>query len=242
MSVSTAFFTVTCADDYDALLGGIEHHAEMGPHLVLDTTPEDRAIKFSKLPDNVIWIHEPLYGSGWKDFKLRSAVERAMKKARAFATDILVYRDSDEFYVKESVDQLFPWAKEAIVEVGYVHWRKDGNPYTFGHSEWHTRIWPTKSNVVIAPNLAWQAHPNYNGNPEHHPVPVPPVGLPMIRVYGHFRHHLHYAIGPKMDDEETARNTIEGWPNKGIPAPIVPWPEKLALWRDKGIPPSDSFR
>lgn len=240
--LKVGFFTVTCAKDYDFLLGSIEHHAEMGSHLVLDTTPPDQAIKFTKLPDNVIWLHEPDFGYGWKTFKVRSAVERAMKKARALATDIQVYLDSDEFYTKESVDGLFPWAEKAMVEIGNVHWKKDGKPYVFGASEWHCKLWPRTSDVLIARNTAWEAHPQYNGNPERHPVPQAPPGLPVIRVYGHFRHHLHYCLSGKADEDETARTTIDGWPDKGTLVAPVPWPEKLRLWKEQGIRPSESFR
>lgn len=243
MKAKVAFFTITGGgDDYEFLLGAIEQHAEMGTHLVLDTTPPDRAIRFSKLPDSVIWVHEPFYGHGWKEFRLRSAVDTAMKKAKLLDADVLVYLDSDEFYIKESSEQLFPRALDAGIEVGYVHWRKDGRPYTFGHSEWHLRIWPRTSDVRIVQNTAWQAHPNYNGNPEDHPVTIPGEKLQLIRVYGHFRHHLHYAFGVKADDDEKARLTIDGWPDKGVPATAAPWPEKLVLWRDKGILPSESFR
>jgi hypothetical protein len=243
MKPKVAFFTVTGGgEDYEFLLGAIEHHAEMGSHLVLDTTPPDRAIRFTKLPDNVIWIHEPDFGSGWKEFRLRSAVERAMKRAKAFYADVLVLVDSDEFFIKESEDLLFPWAVDAMVEVQCIHWRKDGKPYAFGHSEWHNRLWPSGENVIISENIAWQSHPLYNGNPEHHPVVVPSNGVQMIRVYGHFHHHLHYALGSKALEEETAATTIEGWPDKGTEVASIPWPRKLALWKEKGILPSESFR
>lgn len=240
--MNVSFFTVVYYKDYDYLLGSIEQHAAMGTHLVLDTSPPDKAIRFRKLPDSVIWINEPDFGVGWASFKLRSAVERAMVKARALKGDVLVYLDSDEFYSKDSPERLFRWGEEALVETQYIHWRKDGLPYTFGHSEWHPRIWPRDSWVKISENTAWQQHPKYNGNPEHHPVPVQPQELPIIRVYGQYRHHVHYALGPKAEDDGTAKDTIDGWPDKGILANPVEWPEKLVLWRDKGIPPSESFR
>lgn len=242
MKPTVCFFTVTCAMDYEYLLGAIEHHAEMGLHLVLDTTPAEKAVKFTKLPDSVIWIHEPVFGGGWANFRLRSAVERAMRKARAMLADVLVYLDSDEFFTKDSVDFLFPWAMNAMVETFSLHWKRDGRPWAYGESEWHRRVWPRSADVQIAENTAWRAHPKYNGNPEHHPVPVPPPDLQMIRVYGHFHHHLHYAIGSKVNDAETALDTVPGWPDQGTPAPQVPWPTRLALWRDTGALPSESFR
>jgi hypothetical protein len=243
MKPKVVFFTVCGGgEDYEFLLGSIEHHSEMGSQLVIDTTPPDRSVTFKKLPDNVIWIHEPAYGSGWKEFRLRTAVERAMRKARAFAADVVVYKDSDEFFTKDSEKLLFPWAAQAMVEVECVHWRKDGKPYVFGQSEWHSRLWPNGENVVIAENTAWQNHPLYNGNPEHHPVPVAVNGLQTIRVYGHFHHHVHYAVGSKANEEESASSTIEGWPDKGREIPAAPWPEKLRLWKETGVLPSESFR
>jgi hypothetical protein len=242
MKQTVCFFTVTCVRDYEHLLGGIEHHAEMGLHLVLDTTPVEKAVKFTKLPDSVIWIHEPVFGEGWANFRLRSAVERAMRKARALPVDVLVYLDSDEFFTKDSADLLFQWGVTAMVETLTLHWRKDGNPWAYEESEWHRRVWPRLADVKIAENMAWQAHPKYNGNPEHHPVPVPPSGLQVLRVYGNFHHHFHYSVGLKAGDEESAVATIAGWPDRGVIAPQVPWPERLALWRDTGVLPSESFR
>lgn len=239
--IRPAFFTVVYHKDYDYLLGAIEQHAEMGPHLVLDTSAPNDAKRFTRLPKSVIWIHEPFYGEGWKEFRLRSAVESALHKARLLDADILVYLDSDEFYTKESVEMLFPWAEKAMVEVQYVHWLPDGNPYTFGASEWHPRLWPRQSAVDIAANIAWQHHPAYNGNPEHHPVPWPPSGLQTIRVYGAFRHHVHYGIGPKVQDLETAKTTIDGWPDAKTPVPAPPLPERLRQWRDESLRPSEAF-
>lgn len=238
--MNVCFFTVVYHKDYDFLLGAIEHHAQMGKHLVLDTSPPEHAIKFNKLPPSVLWMHEPFYGYGWKTFRLRTAVKHAMENARLLESDVLVYLDADEFYTKDSLEGLFPWAQKALVEVQYIHWKRDGNAYTFGPSEWHCRLWPTKSLVEIAENKAWQMHPKYNGNPEHHPVPVPASGLPVLRVYGGFRQHLHYALGDKAFDEETAQNTIDGWPN-GTLTFTPELPEKLKLWKETGKRPLEAF-
>lgn len=241
MPPSIVFFTVVYYKDYDFLLGAIEHHAQMGKHLVLDTSPPDVAVKFKNLPASVLWMHEPFYGCGWREFRLRTAVQHAMEAARLMGGDILVYLDSDEFYTKESADHLFPWGEKAMVETQYIHWKRDGRAYTFGHSEWHCRVWPSKSLVSISENEAWKNHPKYNGNPEHHAVPSAPVGLPVIRVYGEFRHHLHYALGPKALDEETAVNTIEGWPDGGRQVHSPDLPERLRLWKETGKRPSGAF-
>jgi hypothetical protein len=242
MSRKVAFFTVCGGgEDYEFLLGAIEHHAEMGRHFVLDTTPADRARTFKRLPDSVEWLHEPVYGAGWKEFKSRTAVERAMNLAKTMDADVLVYLDSDDFYTWNSQNDLFPHAQDAMVEVNYTHWLKDGMPYMFGESEWHAKLWPTKGNVEIALNVGWQAHLEYNGNPELHQVPIG-HGMPFLRVPGNFRHHMHYAIGAKIDELEIAKTTIAGWPDQGKRVPMVPWPAKLRLWKDKGILPSESFQ
>lgn len=237
-----AFFTVVYYKDYDYLLGAIEQHAEMGPHLVIDTSPPKEAIRFSKLPKSVLWINEPFYGEGWKEFRLRSATESAMNKAKLLDADILVYLDADEFYTKDSVTMLFPWAKKGIIEVQCAHWLPDGKPYIFGTSEWHSRLWPRNGDVEIAYNVAWKKHPAYNGNPEHHPVPWPRPGLEKIRVEGAFMHHVHYGFGPKAVEVETAQTTIDGWPdNKMGVEPVPDLPERLRRWRDDNIRPSEAF-
>ncbi len=238
---SVAFFTVTHSQDYDFLLGSIEHHAEMGMHLVLDTSPSSKAEQFKRLPSTVRWVHEPHYGSGWKNFRLRASVERAMHLAREFGADVLAYVDSDEFLSKESVTGLFPHAEHAVIQVHTTHWKEDG-PYMFGESEWHTRLWPNLCDMQILKNVDWTKHPAYNGNPEHHPVPMAPPGLPMLRVPGSFHHHLHYVIGEKSADTDTGDQTIDGWPDKGVRVPPVAWPVKLRQWKEQGICPSMFYR
>jgi len=240
MKPSVCFFTVCGGrEDYDFLLGGIWHHAKMGTHLVLDTCLKPKS--FRGLPSGVRWINEPIYGSGWKKFKLRTAVERAKMLALESKANILVYLDSDEFFSLDSEEWLFPLANDRAVEVKNVHWKTDFNPYEFGNSEWHLRVWPSKMDVQIARNEAWLVHPRYNGNPEHHPVPVLPKGVYPIRAHGSFHHHLHYAIGSKTQETEVAEATIQGWPDHGKILTKVDWPGPLALWRDKNIAPSSYF-
>lgn len=242
MKPSVAFFTACHYLDYDYLLGSIEHHAEMGFHLVLDTTPHNMVERFKRLPDTVRWVHEPVYGSGWKNFKMRTAVERAMTLATEFNTDILVSLDADEFYSKNSVEHLFPHAVENVVSVHCTHWKEDGFPYMFGESEWHPRLWPAYCDMKIAANIDWTKHPAYNGNPEHHPVPVPPPSFQEMRVPGSFHHHLHYAVGPKAQDQVVADQTIDGWPGKGARLPMSSWPVKMRMWKSQGIRPSEYYR
>lgn len=242
MKPKACFFTVCGGgDDYEFLLGSIEHHAEMGFHLVLDTTPPEFALQFKRLPETVTWIHEPIFGHGWKEFRLRSAVERAMNLAKNSRADILVYLDSDEFFTLDSVERLFPHALDAMVEINCTHWMKDAHPYMFGNSEWHRRLWPASSDVTVPLNIGWQSHPKYNGNPEHHCVPHPPSELPIVRVPGNFHQHLHYAIGEKAKKVDDTTILIEGWPDKGFRVLPAPWPPKLTLWKNRGIKPSESF-
>ncbi|MGH7395566.1 MAG: hypothetical protein ACREJF_08210, partial [Candidatus Methylomirabilales bacterium] len=113
--------------------------------------------------------------------------------------------------------------------------------YDFGESEWHRRLWPAGMDVRIVRNDAWLAHPDYNGNPEHHPIHVPPEERKTIRAHGSFHHHLHYAIGQKALEIGTALSTIPEWAGGGTPVPPVPWPEPLARWRDLGALPSLAF-
>jgi len=242
MNPSVAFFTVVHSQDYDFLLGSIEHHAEMGLHLVLDTSPLEKAEKFKRLPDSVKWVHEPIYGNGWRKFRMRTAVERAMNLARDLGTRVLVSLDADEFYSRDSVERLFPHAESDVVSVHCTHWKSDGYPYMFGESEWHARLWPSWLDVKIALNVDWKKHPSYNGNPEHHPVPVPPAGYPELRVPGLFHHHLHYALGQKALETDPANDTIAGWPDRGTPVPLVPWPIKMQLWKTRGVLPSEYYR
>lgn len=238
--MNVCFFTVTCRKDYDVLLGSIDHHARMGRHVVLDTSPDP--LRFRNLPPSVRWIHEPTYGSGWANFKLRSAVERAQQLAKESGAEILVYLDSDEFYSADAGERLFPLALEAALDLPVLHWGRDRIPRLFGASEWHPRVWPSWANVTILQNEAWKVHPNYNGNPEHHAVVALPADLPVLRVPGLFRNHLHYAVGEKAVDDEVARQTIDGWPDKGAVVPKVALPPKIELWMKRGILPSEAFK
>ena len=67
---SVCFFTVCGGgEDYEFLLGQLWHHAMMGEHVVLDTTPAPEAKTFRNIPPTVRWVHEPIYGRGWQNFK-----------------------------------------------------------------------------------------------------------------------------------------------------------------------------
>ena len=236
--MNAVFFTVTCEADYDYLLGSIWHHARMGRHLVLDTSPKAPTLR--NLPPTVRWIHEPLYGEGWKTFRFRTALERALNLALEMNPEVLVSLDSDDFYAPDSPDRLFPLARGAMLETPYIHWCKDGVPRMFGASEWHPRIWPAWAAVRILENEAWKAHPQYNGNPEHHAIVSAPADLPTLRVPGLYRNHVHYLVGQK--DDEVARQTIDGWPDKGHAVPGVALPLPIELWFKRGTRPSLAFR
>ena len=138
MNKKVAFFTVCGGgEDYEYLLGSIEHHATMGHHLVLDTTPTHRARTFKHLPSSVGWIHAPDYGSGWDKFRFVGALREAVRYAiEAFDPAVLVQLDSDDFFSVEA-EPLFIVGCSVVVETQYVHWMKNGEPYLFGESEWH---------------------------------------------------------------------------------------------------------
>lgn len=235
-------FVTVCGggEDYEFLLGSIEHHARMGRHLVLDTTPPELARTFN-LPDSVIWRHMPNYGAGWKEFRLRTALEDALELAK-LNTDakVLAVLDCDEFYAPECENWVFPLGMDRMVEVKTVTWKPDGKAYDMGESEWHRRVWPSWMKVAILQNEAWIGHPQYNGNPEHHPIAHPDGDI--VRAIGNLHHHVHYAIGKKAGETETADTTIDGWKTGGaVIETEIPWPDRLAHWHVEGVPPSGVF-
>lgn len=236
----TACFVTVCGgqEDYEFLLGSIEHHARIGSHVVLDTTPEEQHRSFHNLPPHVVWIHEPIYGQGWKEFRFRDALMRAVNLARNYA-DVIAILDCDEFYSPQ-VRWIFESAETNPLYVETIHWRRDGRPYMYGESEWHLRLWPAKAEVSFPPNPVWVTHPEYNGNDHHHAVPRFPQGVELLKAPGLYHHHVHYAIGKKSLDETEAGKTIPHW-GCGVPTFPVAWPEKLARWRDQGILPSVDF-
>lgn len=237
--MKTCFFTVCGGgDDYEFLLGAVEHHAKMGAHLVLDTTPLDRGARsFRNLPDSVLWVYEPEFGHGWGNFRFASALKRAVSLAELmFKPDVLVQLDSDDFYTLDS-EPIFEYGLDAVIELQYVHWLRDGNPYIFGESEWHRRIWPARRGITIEkdPETA------RTGAPCTHPVLSIPDGIRTRRAEGLHRHHLHFAISDKAADDRIAKSSITGWPHGGIIVEPRPWPEKLHLWKTEGLRPSTWF-
>jgi len=237
-------FVTVCGggEDYDFLLGSIEHHAKLGNHFILDTSPESRRVIYD-VPESAFVAWNPAYGDGWKNFKLRTAIDDAIIMAKLIypESDVIAILDSDEFYSLDSESLLFPFATEKMVQVKTITWKPDGKAYDFGESEWHARLWPAKMNVRIARNEAWLVHPKYNGNPEHHPVYCAPSDQDVMRFHGPFHHHVHYALGEKAQQLETAENTISGWAAGGVEVPPVPWPELLVGWKRHGIRPSSLF-
>jgi len=228
-------------EDYEFLLGAIEHHAELGTHLVFDTTPVERARSFRKLPDSVFWVYDPSFGSGWKTFRFVAALQKAIALAeKLFKPEVLVQLDSDDFFSLGAGPALEA-GKEAVVELQYVHWMPDGNPYLFGESEWHRRIWPAGRGVAVDQDPAWPTMRTYNGNPDTHPLLKVPAFLKTIRMDLLCRHHLHFALGEKAKDDEIAKMSITGWPHGGQKVEPEAWPQKLALWKTEGTLPSSWF-
>lgn len=242
MNKKLAFFTVCGGgEDYEFLLGSIDHHSRMGNHLVLDTTPKHLARKFSNLPRSVKWIHDPNYGSGWDKFRFVDALQDAQKRAiEVFNPSALAQLDSDDFYVEEA-EPLFVLGSSVVVETQYVHWMKNQEPYLFGESEWHRRIWPAGRGVTIERDPGWAQSRVFDGNPDTHPRVVVPEQVPVMRFDGLFRHHVHFALGTKADDHRIAETSISGWPHGKRIVDRRPWPDKLTLWKERGMLPSSFY-
>src|SRR5574342_116340 len=241
--MTTVCFATVCGggEDYEFLLGSLDHHSRMGVHVVLDTTPVGQERKFGNLPPHVVWIWEPTYGQGWKTFRFRDALARVNELASNYA-DVVAILDCAEFYAPQ-----FRWILEDAAKhpmyVETIHWRRNGGvvrPYMFGESEWHLRLWPAKAKVTFPPNQVWVNHPLYNGNDHHHAVPRFPEGTELFKVPGPFHHHVHHALGKKALDDSDASRTIPNW-GCGVPTIPVPWPHALARWRDEGVLPSTIF-
>lgn len=236
-----AVFVTVCGggEDYEFLLGSIEHHCRIGHrHVVLDTTPEGQQRTFRNLPPTVTWIYDPNYGQGWKEFRFRFALMKAIGIAREMGNVIAVL-DCDEFYAP-AIQDVYPVAAKQPVFVETVHWMRNGHPYMFGESEWHLRLWPADADVSYPPNQAWVIHPDYNGNDHHHAVPRFPAGTELLKVPGSLHHHVHYALGNKSLDEKVGKANIPAW-HYGTRTVHVPWPPLLERWRDKGLPPSTFY-
>lgn len=242
MKPKVCFFTVCGGgQDYEFLLGAIEHHAKLGNHLVLDTTPAWGVREFRNLPRSVCWIHAPNYGAGWKNFRYVSALRDAVNFAENIFkdADVLVQLDSDDFFSPDAEEAFATsWVGKSVVELQYVHWLRDGYPYIFGESEWHRRIWPARRGVRYEPDPSWS---QTMGSEETHPKLWIPDGMRVWRIEDLCRHHLHFAIGSKAKDDEIARSSVTGWPNGGTKVYPSPWPAPLQLWRDRGELPSRRF-
>jgi len=237
------FFTVCGGgEEYDFLLGSIEHHARVGCHLVLDVSQEQR--QFRRLPGSVSWTrdYEQKYGSGdWKTFRLATALEDARKLAldNFPDTEFLVHLDCDEYYDVDELAMLFDLHRGGIVPKIFtfetIHWRND-LALRFGPSEWHMRAWDVRAEVGVIRNLAWEVAKKYNGNPEHHPILTPKKMLfQEVRVLRPMHYHLHYAVGAKKHFTETAEATIDGWPNGTVVEGACPWPDPIRRWAESGV-------
>lgn len=247
------FFTVCGGgEEYEFLLGAIEHHARIGRHLVLDVSDVSQEQReFRGLPDSVLWFRdrEGKYMSGdWKTFKFATALEDARKLALTNFPDthFLVHLDCDEYFDPEILVPLLSRNERPPIETPRtftfptIHW-KDGHALQFGASELHMRAWDVRADVRVKLNDAWRASEKYNGNPEHHPYfyAHAPHSAILVRMPVHY--HLHYALGKKKFYTETAETTIDGWPH-GVPvANPCPWPDPLQLWAETGELPSKRF-
>lgn len=243
---NVTFFSVCGGgEEYDFLLGSIEHHARIGNHLVLDVAQEQK--EFVRLPGSVSWFRdrEGAYQSGdWKTFRLATALEDARKLAIACfpGTEFLVHLDCDEYYDVEVLKKLFVRQdppRTLVFET--IHWH-NGRALRFGPGERHRRAWDVRADVQVIKNTAWMENPAYNGNLEHHPLLSPKAeSYQEIHVPDPIHYHLHYALGAKQFFLETAHATIGGWPNGTPIESPCPWPEPHRKWAETGEKPSVRF-
>ena len=239
--VKAAFVTVCgqatkeeVEEEYNYLFGSLAHHAKMGIHVVLDTSPPQWAFNPKNLPASVQWYHEPVYGHGLNHFRNQDAIDRAIALARKSGIDIVVLLDCDEFFTPNTPADLFHQAVDKIISIKTYHWYPDVKAYDF--LDWHRRLGPAKDGIHMGLNASWAKHPKYNGNPQNHCFLSGP--MPVLKVDGAYHHHVTKAVGKKHYIR------YPGKVNMPWVAPLdpVPWPEDLELWRTKGIYPSDKYR
>lgn len=239
--VKVAFVTVCgqateieVREEYNYLLGSIRYHATMGIHVVIDTCPQQWAIKPKNLPSTVQWYHEPIYGFGQSNYRLQDATKRGIDIARTARVDVVAILDCDEFYDKLSGTDLFPKATDKILNINTYHWYPDLKGYD--HQDYHRRVGPAKEGLHMGRNYAWIEHPNYNGNPQDHCFLSGP--WPVVKVEGIYHHHVPKAVG---------RKHFIRYPGKAIDMPCaapirpIPWPDDLAMWRDRGLQPIEKY-
>lgn len=239
VSVKAITICVCCSSDYDFLLGCLDRNLAFAPMLVLDTTPPALARKFA-LPSSVTWIHKPDYGHGWKEFRFRDALNDAIAMAEKEEPDVICHIDADEYF-GAGIWRALELAERYVVEVKTLHHLNPREALDFP-GEWHRRLWPAGMGVKITRNVMWEESPHYNQNPQYHPAHEIPPGMEVVREPRAPHHHLHYALGEKANDFESAKNSIQGWPDAGVRVPIGdPWPIPILLWKEKGILPSRAF-
>jgi len=232
MSCPSICFATVCGTpvDYEFLLGAIREHSTMGCHVVLDVTPALHRKQFKRIPSSVMWVAEDGYLSNTRMFKFHSALLRVNEIARATGAEVIVNLDSDEFFAPQATEKLFPLARNSAVEHLIVTWGCDNQPHARWDA-WLRRIWPSKMNVRIPRNEAWTQHPEYDGNPELHPIPMWPPNARVTKTQELVHHHLHWTIHHK------GHHPFSEWPVAGW----CDWPPLLKRWKEKDIPPSLEF-
>jgi hypothetical protein len=91
----------------------------------------------------------------------------------------------------------------------------------------------------LAPD--WVSSRVYDGNPDTHPKLKIPEGIKVIRATTLCRHHAHFAVGNKANDQEIAKQSITGWPHGKEEVYPQPWPHLLENWRCGGHRPSEVY-
>lgn len=223
-------------EEYDFLLGCLDRHLSYGRLLVLDTMVAPFARRF-RLPSSVRWLHRPIYGSGWAEFRFADALNDALDLAAEESPDVVVHADADEYF-DHRVVYAIEAALGAVVEVKTLHHLGPTEAVDF-ETEWHRRLWPWRAGVRFADNPDWIASEHYNGNPQYHPRMLVPEGVPTVRELRTPHHHVHYCLGEKAAEQASAAATIPGWPDKGAKVALEGcWPAPLQLWKEKGARPS----
>lgn len=223
-----------CRNEYNYVLGSLAHHAEMGRHIVLDTTPLQFRFIPGKLPDSVKWIYDPTYGFGESKFRYADALNRLISEATFIGAQVVCYVDADEFFTLGTEKVAFPLAFSHVILPSIVHWDYLPAPYHF-RQEFHIRIWPLRFRGYFPREVkAWIQNPSYDGNPQRHTICQFYHDVPFQRIAVPIHHHLRGAVGTKRHGSVEAGERLD-------PAHF-PWPEPLRLWRERGREPMEDFR
>ena len=227
------FFTISGANSkelvdrqYNHLLGSIEHHAQLGRHIVLDNSPRAFRRIFTKLPKSVTWIYEPIYGHGDENFRQTDALNRIAFAAYQMKPDAVIYTDCDEFWTPNLVDVVEREAKDSLVHLPTIHVDVNGDHYFFPH-EYHRRIWEGKREVIFPYNKAKPSdldNDTFQGNPQRHSIACASEGMKTKTVHDICHHHMKcfmigggsWHLGKKLEKNPEWPAPLKEWKYSGI--------------------------